>query len=285
MTEQERRDWHRMFGALLRDHLSDQPLTVETEVDVSLQQQLLDVVIIRRGAEPLTVELPDGFEDLAAYNLISFKSHQEVLDAEAMDELVSHFIRYRQQVSPRARVLPLDDFRLFALSARYPREFARGRNLRQVRPGVYAISSFSKEIRIVVVHELPQEGRNVTLHLFSAKGDALDFARRHYEVQSHRPSALLAQLLGRYKVEGVEMPFDVEKYLQQLEEEAGRQAIAKMTPEQRVEGLTPEQRLEGLPPEQRLAGLPLQDQIKALSPEALAEIRRQLAAEKPADPK
>ncbi len=61
MTEQERQDWHRLFGAFVRDHLAKQPVTVETEHDLSLQQQLLDVVIIRKADEPLTMQLPTGF--------------------------------------------------------------------------------------------------------------------------------------------------------------------------------------------------------------------------------
>jgi hypothetical protein len=242
------------------------------------------VVLIRKGTEPLTIRMPDGFEDLAAYNLISFKSHQETLDGVALDELVGHFMSYWRQVSPRAGLLPVSDFRLFALSARYPREFARRRTLREVRSGVYAIDSFSTEVRIVVVHDLPLENQNALAHLFSARGEALDFARRHYQVRSHRPSALLLMLLDRYRREGIDMPLEVEKWYEQMQ----RELIENMTPEQRLEAakkLPPEKRLEGVPPEQLLAGRPLEEQLKAISPELMEEIRRRMATKKPADPK
>src|SRR5262245_20904802 len=228
MTEQERQDWHRMFGAFLRDHLAKQPVTVETEYDLSLQQQLLDVVVIRKGDEPLTMQLPSGFDDLPKHTLISFKSHQETLDGEAMDELIGHYVNYRKMVSPRGRGLPHDDFRVCALSVKYPREFARAWPMRRVAAGVYATDSFSRELRVVVVHELPHEGRNALLHLFSAKAEALAFAREHYRVQSHQPSQLLAQLLGRYLLEGVEMPLDMDKWVKELEERLKKELLEKL---------------------------------------------------------
>lgn len=47
-NRQALRDWHRLFGLLLADFLTDTPFSVEVERDLSEQQQLLDVVIVRR---------------------------------------------------------------------------------------------------------------------------------------------------------------------------------------------------------------------------------------------
>src|SRR5207253_5917944 len=88
------RDWHRLFGLLLTDFFTGSPFTVEVERDLSQQQQLLDVVIVRRGRGSFAGRLPDGLTDLAAHNLITFKSHREALDAGAVRELVSHFVAY-----------------------------------------------------------------------------------------------------------------------------------------------------------------------------------------------
>ena len=72
--------WHRYLGVTLQDLFSGTDCQVELEKDLSLKQQRLDVVLIRKQAAVLPCRLPDGFEDLAAHNLISFKSYQEALD-------------------------------------------------------------------------------------------------------------------------------------------------------------------------------------------------------------
>ena len=60
------RDWHRLFGLLLTDFFTDSPFAVEVERDLSVQQQLLDVVIVRRGRGRFAGRLPDGLDELAA---------------------------------------------------------------------------------------------------------------------------------------------------------------------------------------------------------------------------
>src|SRR5438093_10185267 len=93
------RDWHRLFGLLLTDFFSGTPFTVEVERDLSQQQQLLDVVIVRRTRGRFAGRLPDGLEGLAAHNLLTFKSHREALDGWAMKELVGHYVAYRKLAS------------------------------------------------------------------------------------------------------------------------------------------------------------------------------------------
>jgi hypothetical protein len=117
-VEGELRDWHRLFGLLLTDYFTDSPFTVEVERDLSAQQQFLDVVIARRGRGRFAGRLPDGLDDLAAHNLITFKSHREALDGWAMKELVGHYVAYRKLVSPSPSALvPEDRFRLYAVCA------------------------------------------------------------------------------------------------------------------------------------------------------------------------
>jgi hypothetical protein len=77
----EPQSWHRLFGLSWTDFFRGMPVTVEPEKDLSVKKQLLDVVIIRKNPGPLSCRLPDGFEELAPYNLVSFKSHQEKLSA------------------------------------------------------------------------------------------------------------------------------------------------------------------------------------------------------------
>src|SRR6516162_10625833 len=105
------RDWHRLFGLLLTDYFRDSPFTVEVERDLSVQQQLLDVVIVRRGRGRFVARLPDGLDGLTNHNLITFKSHREALDDWAIRELVGHYVAYRKLVSPSpSELLPESDF-------------------------------------------------------------------------------------------------------------------------------------------------------------------------------
>ena len=77
---------------------------------MSLKSQQLDILIIeKRGgadatADPAGVDgLPDGLENLAAHNLLSYKSAAEPFNAWALEELVSHYVTYRKLASLRAR--------------------------------------------------------------------------------------------------------------------------------------------------------------------------------------
>src|SRR2546421_12408029 len=118
-------DGHRLFGLLLTDFFRHSPFVVEVERDLSVQQQLLDVVIVRRGRGRFTGRLPDGLQGLRPHNLVTFKSHHEALDSWAMKELVGHYVAYRKLVSRSpSGLLPEDRFRLYAVAARFPHNLA-----------------------------------------------------------------------------------------------------------------------------------------------------------------
>src|SRR5437016_3597063 len=107
------RHWHRLFGLVLPDFFTGSPFVVDLEKDLSLQQQFLEVVILRRTAGRYRGRLPDGLDDLVDHNLLTFKSHQESLSDWALKELTGHYVACRKQVSPpRGELLPEEDFRL-----------------------------------------------------------------------------------------------------------------------------------------------------------------------------
>jgi len=118
-------EWHRLFGLALTDYFIDSAYRVELEKDLSLKQQLLDVVIIEQEAGQPLPELPDGLENLARHNLATYKSPRQPLDGWALDELIGHYVNYRKQISPsRERLLPAEDFRLYAVCTRVPEKLA-----------------------------------------------------------------------------------------------------------------------------------------------------------------
>src|SRR5438105_12047861 len=95
------RDWHRLFGLVLTDYFTGSPFVVDVERDLSVQQQLLDVTIIRRGRGRFAGRLPDGLKGLRPHNLMTFKSHHEALDGWAMKELVGSEVAYRKRRTMR----------------------------------------------------------------------------------------------------------------------------------------------------------------------------------------
>lgn len=256
--------WHRLFGLSWMDFFRGLPVIVEMEKDLSLKQQRLDLVIIRKEAAVLPRRLPDGFEDLAAHNLVTFKSYQETLDGWALNELIGHYVNYRKQVSPSLNeLLPEMDFQLFAVSVRFPQGLARQVELRPVREGVYEARHFTGNLRVVVVHELPQEEHNAMLHLFSARAELLRYGAAHYRPHSAETSTLLHQLFERYRLEGPLMP----DALEQLYRETIDEILGKMSPEELR---------KRLPPEERLKGLSVEDLLAALTPEMRQALARLL---------
>src|SRR5262249_46798716 len=162
-------DWPRLFGLLLTDFFTGSPFVVEVERDLSVQQQLLDVVIVRRGRGRFASRLPDGLEGLRPHNLMTFKSRHEALDAFAMKELVHHDVAYRKLVSPSpSQLLPDEQFGLYAVAARFPHNLSGRVPWQRVTAGVYDCQWGTDTIRVVVAGELPQEAHNAPLHLFSA---------------------------------------------------------------------------------------------------------------------
>jgi hypothetical protein len=148
-----------------------------------------------------------------------------------------------------------------AVSVRFPQGLARAIPLTPVQPGVYDVQHFTGLLRLVVVHELPQQEHNALLHLFSARTDLLRYGATHYRLRSQETSTLLLQLFERYRLEATLMP----DMLEQFAEETIRELLNKLPAQKRLKGLPAEERLKGLPAEERLKGLSAEERLKGLS--------------------
>ena len=304
----EQRHWHRLFGMSWTDFFAGLPVLVEMEKDLSHKQQLLDVVLIRTDQSPLPNRPPDGFEDLGPHNLITFKSYQETLDGWALNELVSYYVNYRKQVSPSMNaLLPESDFRLFAVSVRFPQAMSRDVPLQRIQEGIYEVRHFTGTIRLVVVHQLPLQEQNAMLHLFSAGERLVRYGGQHYRPRSPETSTFLFELFERYREEGMPMSFTKEEFIRQakakiikdpdiieallaeqppekllervpvekrLEGVSAEKRLEGVSAEERLEGVSDEKRLEGVPTEKLLERLSINDLLHKLSPEMLAELLR-----------
>jgi hypothetical protein len=279
-VEQEAlRDWHRLFGLLLTDFFTGSPYHVEVERDLSQQQQLLDVAIVRRRRGRFAGRLPDGLEDLGEHNLLTFKSLREALDGWALRELIAHYVAYRKLVSPSpSDLMPEDRFRLYAVCARFPHNLAGQVPWQERQAGVYDCRWGLDTVRVVVAGQLPRTEHNAPLHLFSASPELVAFGQTAYRQRSVETSLLLGQLFERLREEGFAMSFTMEDFKRQYIMEH----FAELTPAEQLkalERLSPEHRrevLQALPAEERLAGL---------SGEQARQLLEQLAAGRPTQPR
>ncbi len=250
--------WHRLFGLLLMDYLSNRGFRVELEKDLSRKRQLLDVVVVEREDEsPDLSGICDGFDNLAAHNLISYKSQRQSLNAWALEELIGHYVNYRKILGKKAKP---SDIRLYAVSTRYPAKLLKNQSAREHLPGVLDISVLSRTIRILVLNRLPLEQRNAVMAFFSFDADKVRFALDHYQWHQDDCSTVINQLLEKYALEGIAMPYTMEQFKKEyikahLHELDPDEILARFDAEKRLEGLDPEQRLKGLNPEQRFKGL------------------------------
>jgi hypothetical protein len=248
MSEEQQERWHHLFGMSWKDFFFGTDVKVQDEIDLSHHRQLLDLLIVRPdGNVPLPERMPDGFEELAAHNLITFKSHREPLTSFALNELVGHYVNYRKQTRSRSNdLLPETDFLRFAVVARRPHNLFAQSEVRELQTGVYEARHFSDTLRIVVLNELPLEPHNAILILFSASRERFEYAAREFRQRSAETSTLLRNLIAQYREEGIPMPETIEEFNQRVR----REVIHEAPIEERLEGIPPEDRLTGLTPEQ-----------------------------------
>ena len=281
-------DWHRLFGLTMTDYFTDSAYRVELEIDLSIKQQFLDILVIEQELGSPIADPPDGLEDLARHNLMTYKSLHQPMDAWALDELMGHYVNYRKQSSPSLdALLPVEDFRLYAVSTRRPAKLETEVSLMMLDKGVYEVQWGSRPIRLIVLSEVRQTERNAVWQLFSAVPKSVHYGAFHYHWRQTDLSTVVNQLFESYRVEGFAMPYTVEDYKKELREELKKELLAELTIEQLLEEfsseellkklplgewlkeLPPEERLKGLSPEELLKGLPPEERLKGLTKEEI----------------
>ncbi len=236
--------WHDLLGAVLIDFFQGSAFSVDTEVDLSLKKQFLDILVIRRQTGEFDRPLPDGFGPLADHNLISFKSHQDAFDMWALLELVSYYVCYRKQVnSDPSMLLPASQIRLLGIAARFPEKLAKEIALVRRQPGVYDIEWGSLTVRLLVIRELPEENANAMLMLFSVVPKQIEFACQQYQKTNPQSSGTIDELIRLYRREDEKMAVTFEDINRKVQQEL----LSRMSLEERLAGVSAEDRVRGLP--------------------------------------
>jgi hypothetical protein len=244
-------NWHRLFGLTLDDYFHGTDFSVELEEDVSRKRQVLDVVVIQTPADgparPLG-EPCDGFEDLRAHNLLTYKSVRQSLDARAIEELIGHGVNYRKAFAPKA---PSRDIALFAVATRHPRKLFKQLRPTRVKEGVYRLAGIERPITVIVPNAVKPVPRNALRQLFSAEAERVRAGAAQYRWRDKEHLPILDHLREHYQHLGFAMSYTIEDF----HRDAAKAMLPRLTPEERLHGLTPEEILRQLKPEELLRGL------------------------------
>jgi hypothetical protein len=120
-------------------------------------------------------------------------------------------VAYRKLVSPSpSDLLPDEQFRLYAVAARFPHNLSGQVPWQRLQAGVYDCRWGTDTIRVIVAGELPREPQNAPLHLFSASPELVSFGQSVYRRRTADTSLLLRQLFERFQKEGFTMTYTME---------------------------------------------------------------------------
>jgi hypothetical protein len=240
-------NWHRLFGIFLTDYFTDTPYVVELEKDLSLQQQFLDVVILRKEQGDYQGILPDGLDNLKMHNLISYKSMRESFDLWAMQELIGHYVNYRKQMSNP--LLPESEFSLYAISTRFPTGLAQQTTFTELMTGVYELNVLS-HVRLIVLSQIAQAEHNALWHLFSHNVDKIKFGVASYHAKTP-VSSIVNVLYENYQSEGLIMSYTLEDF----HKEVAREHLHYLNVDEILKQLSATEVLEKFSANERLKGL------------------------------
>ena len=268
-------EFHRLFGLTLMDFFTGSYYDVELEKNLTLQEQFLDVIILKKAEGNPPTELPDGLENLLDYNLITYKSLREPLNDWALDELIGYYTLFRKQVSPSLKeLLPIEVFQLYAVCTRRPHGLEKKWNAKRLKKGVYEIGSFTRPIRIILLSQIAKKPQNALWHLFGGHESGFVFGDKHYRWHSLKAKQLLNDLYKLYLQEEVVMPYTLEDYYREhvdpyIESLPPAVRLKGISPQERLKGISPKERLKGISPKERLKGISSKERLQGLPPEEI----------------
>jgi len=154
--------------------------------------------------------------------------------------------------------LPAEDFRLYAVSTRYPGKLANQVKFIPAAPGIFDLHWGIRTIRVIVLSRIRQSEANAPWLMFSAEAEKVKYGAASYRWNSP-VSSIINKLFKKYQKEGMAiMPYTIEDYQQEVKEEILKnlteedldillqnpqleELVKKLKPEARMKGLTPDE--------------------------------------------
>ncbi|KOR30979.1 hypothetical protein TI04_03165, partial [Achromatium sp. WMS2] len=171
--------WHLLMGTTLDYQLRVLGATLKAEVETAAIAQRVDFVIENLRLHTQGRAVLDGLDPAADHNLITYKSHHEALDADAINELISYFVEYKKGFIKQGMDNKQNKYtyNLVAVCTRYPEALAKqaGNKWSQIKPGVYNIDLLIN-ITVVVTSKVTMQPRNSAWLLFSHDRERVEYA-------------------------------------------------------------------------------------------------------------
>ena len=206
--------------------------------------------------------LPDGLDGLADHNLLTYKSMHEPLDDWALKELVGHYVNYRKQVGLSMNdLMPESQFKLYAVSTRFPNKLAEQVALQHISPGVYDVVWGTDIIRLIVLSKIPDGEHNAIWRLFSAKGEVVHQAFGQYQINQPEISTIVHDLLERYQQEKIDMSYTIQDY----QKDYVRDHLNLLSPDEVLKRYSADDVLKRYSADDRLKDLTVDDVLKRYS--------------------
>ncbi|OUD12612.1 hypothetical protein [Thioflexithrix psekupsensis] len=269
-------NWHRVFGLTLIDFFLDSEYEVILEKELTAKKQFLDIAIIKRKEGKAITELPEGLEELAAHNLITYKSMQESLNTWAIDELIGHYVNYRKQESQSLHhLIPVEKIKLFAMCTRYPKSLEQsGLKLEQQQNAVFNLTYGSHQIKVLVLSKMPKAQRNAIWQLFSGTGEGFVYGGQNYNWHSRQDKAILNQLYEFYKQKGAVMPYTMDDFVRDYVSEnlhvlSADEVLKRYSPDEVLGHYSPDEVLKQYSSDEVLKHYSPDEVLKQYSPETI----------------
>ena len=114
-----RANWHRLIGLILRPLFTAFGYETEIEVDLSVKEQFVDIIAVRKKQILMPPKLGKEFWEIFAnfneHNLISFKSYSESFNVISVLEVTHYLISYCKMYQVKS-----EQVNLYAIIHHYP---------------------------------------------------------------------------------------------------------------------------------------------------------------------
>ncbi|KOR33080.1 hypothetical protein TI05_03250 [Achromatium sp. WMS3] len=170
--------WHFLLGTTLDYKFGGSGAVVKSEIETTATRQLLDFAIGNLKHYAKHHRVLDGLNPNADHNIVTYKSHHETLDVNAINEHIGYYVGYKKGIEKLTdKDHSQDSYHLVAVCTRYPEILAQqaGSKWSKLQDGLYRLDLLIKII-VVVTSQVEIAPHNSSWLLFSHDKERVEYA-------------------------------------------------------------------------------------------------------------